>query len=758
MSTRYLASKTRSQGRAGWSVTFRHPAVVNVETGKPGKRLRYGLSTREEGVADQLVSDLNQLLGDERWWNLAARTAAADRFDQRVVQIFYSPLDPVATDTRELRDQLLPLPHREAGYRKVLLVGTTGAGKTTVLRQLLGTDPDEERFPTTATGRTTIADMEVVLGEGDFQAVATFFPLDEIVQHLEDCVLTAILASHRGDPRSEVRRALLRHKDERFRFNYILGDGETAGESPGPVASALLAATSFGSAGPQANGTMPELGELALAETNAVIEQLLDQVSELARTGAKQIEQELGASSEEDLRVLEELLEEALDERLRDDDVVHELIDELVDEIRRRFDLVDVGDLKRNHQGWPISWEWSTDNRTAFIRQLRRFTSNAKLGFGRLLTPLVDGIRVRGPFSPTWRDGPIPTLTVFDTEGLGHTPDSSSSISTKLTRLIAEVDAVALVDNAEQPMQAAPAALLRALARSGHGAKLHICFTHFDLVGGENMLTPADRAMHVVKSCDAVLSKIGTDLGLFAERPLRSRVRLGAYYLADCKRRLVLDHDGLTVGEFRRLLDDLLSSGDRPTLGETRPIYDRTNLVVAVRDALEGFHRRWAAVLGRATSPEVQKEHWGRVKALSRRFAVMNKDEYLWLQPVADLQAWLQDQVWLLIQAPVGWTAGEPSDDEKQALFDDLANRLSDRMLQLAHDRLFDERNRDWQDAYMRSGPGSTVDRARIIADRIYAAAAPIPQATPAPHQNEFLHQIIEIVRSTAAELDIELK
>jgi len=51
----------------------------------------------------------------------------------------------------------------------------------------------------------------------------------------------------------------------------------------------------------------------------------------------------------------------------------------------------------------------------------------------------------------------------------------------------------------------------------------------------------------------------------------------------------------------------------------------------------------------------------------------------------------------------------------------------------------------------------SHVD-ARIIAERVYAGAAPVPQATPAPHQNEFLHEVIEIVRSTAAELNVELR
>lgn len=84
--------------------------------------------------------------------------------------------------------------------------------------------------------------------------------------------------------------------------------------------------------------------------------------------------------------------------------------------------------------------------------------------------------------------------------------------------------------------------------------------------------------------------------------------------------------------------------------------------------------------------------------------------------------------------------------------------RLSERMLDLAQERLFSQRSQEWIDAYHRSGRGSTLDRARIIAEEIYAAAAPVPQATPAAHQNEFLHRVIEIVRTTAAEMDVELR
>ena len=649
------------------------------------------------------------------------------------------------------------------GYRKVLLLGTTGAGKTTLARQLIGTDPDEERFPTTATGRTTIADMEIITAEGAFEAAVTFFPADEIREHLIDCVLRAVLAAHRGESRADVQRALLQHPDQRFRFNYILGDGAARQVSPTAAQPAwdLLPDDLAGKLG-NPSSAMPELGDIDVEETAKKIDAITDRVIAIAQTQGKALAVELAPTSDEDRRLVEELVEEGLEEVLRDDDEIHAMVDALIDEMHSRIDLIDVGTLARNRQGWPESWTWVATGleRIDFIRHVRRFTSNAKQGFGRLLTPLVSGIRVKGPFRPTWHDGSLPELILFDTEGLGHTPDSSSSIPTRLTRLIDEADAVVLVDNAEQPMQAAPAAAMRALARTGHAGKLHLCFTHFDAMTGDNLPTDRDKALHVLSSCNTVLTAIGKELGPFGERLLRARVPEASYFLANTQKELDEDQDQdvTSIKHLRRLLRDLIASGSRPTLADTRPVYEQVNLVVAIRDAVEDFQDHWAAVLGLATSMAVPKEHWARIKALSRRFAQLIDDEYLYLRPVAQLQAELQEELFNLIQNPIGWSRGEPSEDEQQALYDEFANQLSRRLLELAKRRISDERHRDWQEAFAQWGRGSTVIRARIIAEDVYGQAAPVPRAAPSANANAFLREVIKEVRETAEELDIKLR
>jgi hypothetical protein len=60
------------------------------------------------------------------------------------------------------------------------------------------------------------------------------------------------------------------------------------------------------------------------------------------------------------------------------------------------------------------------------------------------------------------------------------------------------VAAVLVVDNAAQPMQAAPVAALKGIAVSGNASKLHVIFTHFDQVKGNNLPGFSDRDHHHV--------------------------------------------------------------------------------------------------------------------------------------------------------------------------------------------------------------------------------------------------------------------
>jgi hypothetical protein len=192
--------------------------------------------------------------------------------------------------------------------------------------------------------------------------------------------------------------------------------------------------------------------------------------------------------------------------------------------------------------------------------------------------------------------------------------------------------------------------------------------------------------------------------------------------------------------------------------GRSRPVFDRMNLSLAVAEAAKNFHLRWRGLLGLDVNPDVPKEHWARVKALSRRLAEGWADEYDSLRPVADLRYQLQRQIYLLLQRPVRWEGGVPSDDERQAIIDDVSNAVTKELMELTRQRLMDDVRLSWQSAYAQRGVGSTFVRARMIASDVYDRGAPIPTVSASPDQNRFLKDIAAIVTAVGKERDIVLE
>jgi len=552
-----------------------------------------------------------------------------------------------------------------------------------------------------------------------------------------------------------VLRRMLNHVNQRFRFSYVLGNG--------PVAKGR----EFDSDDDDdLEDDVPlfapeELGAVDLDATNELLAEALAKLRKLATRLSERLREELGAKEAMDERVVEEIFEEELDNLLRDDEEFHAVVDALMDEMEKRFDLLPPGEVLRTRQGWPRLWtgEWPEEQRSEFVKAITRFSSNYARFFGRLLTPLVNGVRVSGPFRPTWNGSAMPKLVLMDGEGLGHTPNSSSAVSTSVSRRIDAADAVLLVDNAAQPMQAAPLSAMREVVATGNARKLILAFTHFDEVKGDNLPNANAKAQHVLASAENVLASFGEELGPYAERALRKRVEEGRVFLGGLQDPLTDEKAAgrRTIQQLEKLLDLIDRVVERPQPPQAHPVYDRINLVLAIKKATEAFHESWRPRLGIGSKPGIAKEHWTRVKALSRRLATGINDEYDTLQPVADLRKELRDRIYVSIQNPLRWEGPDPSDEQRQATYDALADNVAKRLLDLARRRVWQERMTGWQAAYDKRGSGSTFVRARIIADDVYVSAAPVPDETPSPDRNQFLHDVVKELDEAADDLGAQI-
>ena len=747
MTTRiHRASKTRSN-RPGWSVTFSHPRRRDAR-GRFGLKVRRGLGTQDAAEADRLVEQINTLLADESWWSLDRRADAERQFDQIAVAAFFDGIEVGKISSKNQRENIIPLPTPDDGYARVMLLGSTGAGKTTLLRHFIGSDHKRDRFPATSTAKTTTADIEIVTAPGPFEAVITFMSEHQVRYAVDECLEEACASVIRGQDDTGVAEALLEHREQRFRLSYILGAWRQ--ELPTQDEDDQYEMDfAFDDAASETETLSDNeiVASAELVDNNRRLQGYVDSIRKIAAEVGQQL-----AEEHDDFSALTNANQrqdwlEAFTDRLYESENFGRLSLDIIDAVAERFASFPAGDFERGTADWPTLWYYEEEDRDTFLQQVRWFTSNHGQQFGRLLTPLVDGIRVRGPFEPATnelRDSDR-KLVLMDGEGLGHSAKEATSVSTKVTERFREADMILLVDNAQSPMQAAPLELLRSAGHSGHGHKLAVAFTHFDQVQGDNLSSYDQKRNHVRASIGNAMSGLQDSLGAPVTEILQEQLYGNDFYLGGLNRATSEIPSG-----FRRSLGKLMErmqqSAEPVEQGDAAPIYNIIRLELVLRDATDGFKKPWWGRLGLTYHEGIRKEHWGRVKALCRRIANQWDDEYSDLRPKADLIRQLQAGISLWLENPAGWIWQPADAQEEQAAIAAIRQQVYIGIHELAGERLVTEHISDWRVAFVFSGTGSSYRRADRMA-QIYDAAAPSITSVTDTLSQRFLDEVIQIVK-----------
>lgn len=744
----------QNRDRNGFFIEFRHPKRLD-SNGKWGKKIRRGVGSDRQS-ADAVLGDLKALLADEYWWTFERKSEAESKFAEALaVSIFYDGMEPTPLDYKGLRDGVLPLPDRKATkpHAHILLVGASGAGKSTSERHLLGTDPETHRFPATSTAKTTTYDTEVIIDEGEYEAVATFLPRDQVRDLIEDCVLAAARAQVESpDPHEPVRK-LLEHTEERFRLRYMLGDLPTkegkdvAGEFDDPVVD------------PDDDGSIDDRERLAWREE---LREHVEAINALAAEAWSRLPVREPAKSADAEREQWERTMEDFEAGVRDDDAFLDIVDGIERDIERRFEPF-LEQIQCTRDRWPVLWHSKYPNQDTLIRTLKAFTSISSVRWGTLLTPIVSGLRVKGRFRPAWYEGDdLPRWVIHDTEGLGHDPATATAVPTSITSKYEHVDVIVLVDSAKQGMtHAGTAAGLRNIAASGHAQKLMICFSHFDLMDTNNLRTVDARKDRLLTSVDNVVANIAkSPAGRTAELALRRLLPNRVFFFGHLDKRLdgksEFSKSGVgrfTISEFRRLakaIEERMQPKPKPRL---HGVYHAKHLGFAVQGAAQDFNERWLALLGFEVHSVYHKAAWQTVKALTRRLANRWSDQFGGLMPVADLIDCLQERLQAFLSHPIGWVDDEKktvevedvTDDAKEKAIEAVVTTVHAKLHEIAPQRLLTVHIGEWAEAYGRSGTGSTRVRADDMRD-IYELAVPIPSDKASQAAMQFLDEVADIV------------
>jgi hypothetical protein len=526
MAQPYTATAKQNPGRQAWLVEFRHPLRPD-SSGKPGRKTRKGLGPISADRAQFLAIQLNALLANEALWSIGARAEAAKVYEPEVVEIFYGEIEPRNSDARPLRAKLLPLPTREDGYAKAVIVGVPGAGKTTLVRQLIGTHPEHERFPSTSVNRTTTFPTEIVLQDGRFDAVVTFMSEGETRFEVEECVSAAIVEAVDGDLKL-VTRTFLEKSDMRFRLKYLLGESESSGEQVDPYDDEPSEVDQV-SASSDASAVSAAERQRNAALLRGYIDRILG-IAAACRAAVEQLHGRLEDMAPADRNAALDLIEEEAD---TSDDFL-ELVSDILDELRTKFDLLaDVGRFDKTTTKWPRAWVLTAkrEERAGFLASMRFLSGISVASWGKLLTPLVNGMRVKGPFQPTWTAF-HPRLVLMDTEGLGHKASLTADLTDQTVALFHEADVILLVDSAATGMtNFAAGKALESVVNAGLTRKLAVVFTHMDTVKGPNLKGQA-KLDHVFLGLRNVIDhQLSDNVSAEAARFVQDRLERYTFYV-----------------------------------------------------------------------------------------------------------------------------------------------------------------------------------------------------------------------------------
>jgi hypothetical protein len=220
-----------------------------------------------------------------------------------------------------------------------MMVGAIGAGKTSLLRVVIGSHPERDRFPSTSASRTTISDTEVITSdEPVYRAVVTFFNEWAVHTYVHECVADACAALWDECSDERLAERLLTHRDLRFRLGYVIGSWKQVVPRVAPGEDEWA----YGDAGKdeqesvdEADGALPISADVE--RMHATLASFLSRIRGLADEGKERLQAErnlnLETLSESEKEAAQDLFEDMV-QSLPDFD---ELVNDIMDEIKKRF-------------------------------------------------------------------------------------------------------------------------------------------------------------------------------------------------------------------------------------------------------------------------------------------------------------------------------------------------------------------------------------------------------------------------------------
>lgn len=689
------------KGKKGYTVNFRHP-VEKDKTGKYGLKVHRGLGTDDGEEAQMMAIQLEKMLNDDYWWDHSKKDEAYSKYSAVVVDAFYDPMENIASVENEMLDRIY-LPGKEDGYNRSTIIGPSGYGKTSLVRMIAGTI--EEKFPTTSTGRTTTCNMEIIMGnDGVYEVVITFMSRHLVEMYIQECIEAAleycIHSSGEYINRKDISDKLFVHRDLILRLSYILGDltlKQDENESD--------------------QFDFDEEDNLDENEINAY-EFQQDKEALLER---------INYFIDEIIKIAENLtndnlLMDAGEYNLEDNEEVLSLRNEIADEVAKRFNLLKKGEKINSKGKWVNAWYYKTNSRNDFIKTIKMFSSNAKNAWGGLLTPVVKTMRVKGDFAPGF-EGLHPKIVLFDGLGLGH-KTTATSLPSEIVEHFKISDSIIIVDNAQSPMLDNIKMALKAVIEYGYSSKIAFTYTHVDLMKGDNLRKFDDKRRHVLAALSSYLFELRRQNEDIFSDVEAEKIINASYFFSDLDKtepsKMTKQYTKWLIDYFKTILSENITSDD------VKLRYDAMTLYSHLQLGIQKYRKEWSKVIGYPSKSE-KTEHWSRIKALTRRLAYFDMDNYNnELMPLADFRQEISSQLNLFMNKPLEVLPEETKEEVAVDLINRIKRDINAQLVDFVKEHMWKESNQlaRWEEAYKFSGRDSTFYRSAKI-NEIFEISAP---------------------------------
>lgn len=490
--------------------------------------------------------------------------------------------------TQEVLEHLLPIP---VNLPKIYLLGDTGAGKTTIIRQLLGTN--KLRFPSVRRTRCTTAVTEYVISkEPGYRAAIVFKTLEEITRYVREILDDTITKGYRAFRAqklevNELAANLEESPDQRFRLKFILGENHR-------------------------REIAQELSEHFIPKLAGWIESNFQ-------------------NEQDEIDVIIDLAVDSDDSELRSE--VKALEDRIIGAIFNR-----VAEVCSNHPTKSMidHFEIAEADFEMFIKKLKPLL-NVDDGS---ISPLIERTRIRGNMSASWLPPDI-EIVLIDGEGIGHDVKESNqdTLPSRHLDYFYISDGIMLVEDSERPFIAGGKSAIVTLIKNGYLPKFMLAFSKLDKVEGER----SQQVQEVNRGLRNLLSALSEEHDLFITHD-----ELDIYYLANMDRDEPINE---TKDEIIRLLNRIREESSKMKPKFVRPSYDFELLAPFLDRATTEFRLIWDKYLA---SHDASRKPWQTVKAFNYRMA-WGQDDYKDMRPVANLHTEIMTKLERFIISPTMW-------------------------------------------------------------------------------------------------------